>query len=66
MKSLNSPPEKHKETYEVVISLYLDYEKLVDYALSPSGSYNSYTKETQSLISDFLRKYEELKVRIPE
>jgi hypothetical protein len=66
MKSLNNPPKKHKELYNLTVNLYTQFNKITDNALEPTGSYNSFTEQTNQDIDSFITVFHELKIKLPE
>lgn len=50
VRSLQNPPDGYSSAYENAINAYTSYTMLSDLALSPSGSYESYTKATADYI----------------
>ena len=62
---LNPPPDGFANTHSILISMYESFEKLVDAAESPSGSYSTYSANVKSSQSQFDRKMEDLRMLVP-
>ncbi|MFB3170052.1 hypothetical protein P5G62_023385 [Neobacillus sp. 179-C4.2 HS] len=65
VKGLNNPPEKYKDVYEEVLNYYSTYEKLLGLAVSPSGSYLTYTRDINTLSSELESQYSKIQVVMP-
>ena len=63
MKTLNNPPEKYKDSYQLALDMYLAWDEIISLAISPSGSYTSYSQQTEGLISKFVSKYKEFNIK---
>ncbi|MDQ0972419.1 hypothetical protein QFZ31_002297 [Neobacillus niacini] len=66
VKGLNNPPEKYKGIYEDFLNYYTSYEKLLGLAVSPSGSYITYTREINTLSTELESQYNKIQVSMPE
>jgi hypothetical protein len=62
---LNNPSKNYEEIYNKVLDYYSSYEKYMDLAISPSGSYNTYTNSVNSLSSEVESQYNILKISMP-
>lgn len=49
IKELKNPPSKYKETYNQIISVYADVQKMIELSDNPSGSLNSYSETISEL-----------------
>lgn len=65
MKDLANPPQEYKDAYETVVSMYGYYGEYEKLAEKPEGSYQSYTTKTRDLSSQFTKKVNEFKIRMP-
>jgi len=66
IKDLDSPPTKYKDLKKSIIVLYgyaIDYS---NFAISPSGSYQSYLEATNDLNSKIKTQAREIRVQLPE
>lgn len=66
MKKLQNPEEEFKICYETVTNMYSAYSQLTNLAVSPSGSFNTYSDNFQEYDNECIKYYEELKTQIPE
>lgn len=66
MKSLNNPPKKYKEAYDITFETYSLYEKYIELAVSPSGSLVNYNSNANDLSSELVTKIKEFEVKMPE
>lgn len=66
IKKLQDPPAKLEKCYDTVSDLYEAYKTLTDLAVSPSGSYNSFSSQIDKTVSDFTLSYDKLDNQIPE
>jgi hypothetical protein len=66
MKSLKNPPSKYADTYNELLTLYGDYKGIENQAIYPSGSYMSYTADTNSMVGTFTRDSNMISVKLPE
>lgn len=66
IKKLQNPPAKLEKCYDTVSELYEAYKILTDLAVSPSGSYTSYSSQIDKTVSDFTLYYDKLDNQIPE
>lgn len=65
IKSLNTPPEKYKDIYDGVVDYYTTYAMFLDLAISPTGSYLTYTKNINDLSTQLESQYSTLQVSMP-
>ncbi|PIC98817.1 MULTISPECIES: hypothetical protein [unclassified Sporosarcina] len=65
MKILQSPPAEYVETYTLIKQMYGVYTKMVDQALSPTGSLIDFNRKTNDLYSQFEQQQEELLITLP-
>ncbi|MCP1190801.1 hypothetical protein NKR17_17275 [Priestia flexa] len=65
MNNLKNPPEKYEVGYKEVLQFYSTYEKYIDLAISPKGSYNSYTDDITSIAMEIENQYRTLQVSLP-
>lgn len=65
MADLQNPPAEFTACYEAASSLYDAYYGLVDLAISPSGSYNTYSANFSEYDDDFTKYYNKLEALIP-
>jgi hypothetical protein len=65
MKLLQNPPEKYKDSYNNLKKIYGTYTKMVDQALSPSGSLLEFNRYTGELASQFEEEKEQLEITLP-
>lgn len=66
IKKLQDPPEGLDKCYDTVSDLHEAYKTLTDLAISPSGTYNSFSSKKSDVVSDFMSAYEKLDNQIPE
>ena len=62
MKELNNPPEEYKERYNDIKKLYLKCTELSSCVLGCSGSYNDFTEKFNTLDSETVQIYNEIKI----
>ena len=62
MKSLQNPPEEYKDAYIAIKAYYDSYLELTSLAISPSGSYNTFTSNFSQADSETVRCYEAMKM----
>lgn len=63
IKSMNKFPTQCEAAFNELIQLGIMVEEFSDYAISPSGSYNSYSEESKSLYKQIRRKLYELEMK---
>lgn len=63
IKSMNKFPSQCEAAFNELIQLGIMVEEFSDYAISPSGSYNSYSEESKSLYKQIRRKLYELEMK---
>lgn len=65
MSRLSSPSDKFKQAHQAIVDMYSCYAAIYDLASSPSGSYNSYNNNVNTLQSDFAKHMNKFKAFIP-
>lgn len=65
MKLLQNPPSEYEESYNELKKIYGTYTKMVDQALSPSGSLIEFNRYTGQLASQFEEDREQLEITLP-
>ncbi|WP_042455599.1 hypothetical protein [Neobacillus dielmonensis] len=65
MKLLQDPPKEFKESYVILKQMYGTYTKMVEQALSPTGSLIEFNRKTNDLASQFEQQKEELTITLP-
>ncbi|MBK5243251.1 DnaJ domain-containing protein [Clostridium sp.] len=65
MQKLQNPPVEFIKTYDMLLILYEKCDKLYNYSISPSGTYEFYSKETPKLYNDGETIYSKIKIQIP-
>lgn len=63
IKSMNKFPTQYEVAFNELIQLGIMVDEFSDYAISPSGSYNSYSEESKSLYKQIRRKLYELEMK---
>lgn len=66
MQKLQGAPDDFSNAYATIDEMYDNYLKYTELAVSPSGSYQSYSTETNQLASDFLAGLKKAQTQIPE
>lgn len=66
MKKLQVVPEGLEACYQTVTELYNAYKQITDLAISPSGSYTTYSENFASYDKEFMKYYDQLGLQIPE
>ena len=66
MSRLNNPPEEYKTLYDKLLSLYGQYTKIYELAISPSGSLMTYNQSISEVSSEINRLYNEFQVLVPQ
>ena len=66
MKKLQVVPEGLEVCYQTVTELYNAYKQITDLAISPSGSYTTYSENFASYDKEFMKYYDQLDLQIPE
>lgn len=66
MKGLQNPPAEFSACYEAANSLYDAYCGLVDLAISPSGSLQTYSANFGEYDDDLLKYYNKLEILMPD
>ncbi|MBR4346297.1 MAG: zinc-ribbon domain-containing protein [Oscillospiraceae bacterium] len=64
MKGLTNPPDECREMYDAVKDMYEAYTKFTNLVISPTGSLSSYTSEFNSLDSEVLNCYNNVKLYV--
>lgn len=62
MKELNDPPKEYKERYDDLKRLYLKCSEFSSFVISCSGSYNSFCEKFETLDSESVQIYDEIKI----
>lgn len=65
IKSLQNPPEKFVTVYSTISDLYSTYTSLMDNAIDPAGSYNSYVEDVSNNIDEFMKLYKKVESQLP-
>ncbi|MNC04031.1 hypothetical protein D3C75_514600 [compost metagenome] len=65
MQGLNTPPEKYKKAYDVLVELYGLYTQYADQANSPSGSLLEFNKKTNDLSTEISKEFNQFKILLP-
>lgn len=52
IKDLNNPPDEYKDAYSHLTDFYNSYSKFVDLVTSPSGTYQTFTRDFSTYDSD--------------
>lgn len=66
MKNVQNPPKGLQNYYETITDLYDSYQKIVDYAINPTGSYKTYTDTTTEITDKFISTYRKLETMLPK
>lgn len=66
VKALDDPPKGCEKAFDALEALYESYYKFAQLAVSPTGSYSSYSAEFNELDSESISLYETAKRKIPE
>jgi hypothetical protein len=66
IRKLNNPPKKYKEAYELAVDMYKSHKEFVEYAITPRGSYQSYSDDAQELSQEFINLYDEYNIKVPK
>ena len=66
LKKLKNPPEEYKELYELVVDMYKIHKEFIEYAITPSGSLQSYSNDAKDLSQQFINFYNEYNVKAPK
>lgn len=65
VKDLKNPPMKYEYIQKEVLNYYSIYEKYLELAISPKGSYLTYTEQVNNLSTEIENQYKKLKVSLP-
>ena len=65
-KQLQNPTVEFEKCFDVAEELYDSYIALVNLALSPTGSFNSYTEDYKTADDGYLDAYNKLDIIIPD
>jgi hypothetical protein len=65
-RALQNPTDEFKSCYDVVDKLYSAYYNFTNMAVSPSGSYNSFSDAFSEYDTLFVELYNKLLILIPE
>lgn len=63
---LSDPPKGYEKVYDEIVELYPMYQEFVKMAISPQGSYNSYSEDYQRLDKGIVEKISKIEVLIPQ
>jgi hypothetical protein len=66
MKQLNEPPEELDDVHDTLTDLYTAYQSLINLALNPSGSLQTFSENKNQKIDNFIELYQKLDTQIPE
>lgn len=66
MTQLQNPTDEFRSCYETLENMYDTYQGLTTLAISPTGSYNSFSEKTRTYGADFLSYYKKIVTQIPE
>ena len=66
MKKLQTVPEGLEACYHTVTELYNAYKQFTDLAISPRGSYTTYSENFASYDKEFMKYFDQLGLQIPE
>lgn len=66
MKKLQNPTEEFRNCYNTLNDLYVAYQGVTESAISPDGSYNSYSTKVREKIDEFVELFDKLSTQIPE
>lgn len=62
MKQLINPPKKYREAYSVLQEYYYNYLKMTNAVISPTGSYNTFSKDLTAYDNDTVDSFEKMKL----
>lgn len=65
ISKLKNPPSKYKDLNEEILNFYTSYQRLKSQAVSPSGSYTSYSEDTTKKIDECSVKYTKINAKLP-
>ncbi|MFQ8603157.1 MAG: zinc ribbon domain-containing protein [Anaerovoracaceae bacterium] len=65
MDKLSNPPEEYQTYYNTAMDFYSKYKTFTDLAISPDGSYQSYTDKVHELDTDVMEIYEKFETMVP-
>lgn len=65
MKELQNPPEECIDLFEEFHVLYDTYQSIVIQANYPTGSYNTFTETANNNVSEFIKEYKIIQVKLP-
>lgn len=66
MQKIQGAPDDFKNAYSTINDMYEKYLKYTNLAISPSGSYTSFSSETKELSSDLIATLNKVKTQIPQ
>lgn len=66
MKDLVNPPDKYKEAYEKLQTLYNSYLELTNLAINPTGNLTSYTSNFNNADTSTLNAYNAMKIYLED
>ncbi len=64
MKTLQNPPEEHKEAYEAIKEFYDAYLELTGLAINPSGSLQTYSSNFNNADTETLNCYKAMEIYV--
>lgn len=65
IRELQDPPEKYADCYDAALELYSKYCAFLDMAISPNGSYKSYTEDFADMDQEVADKINKFVATIP-
>lgn len=65
-KELITPPSTMQRQYDAMDTLFTTYTRLINLALDPKGSLQTFSSDTNSLITEFLEQREKLTLLLPD
>ena len=65
LEELKNPPEQYKDCYDALTETYGAYKSLVDLAIVPTGSYNSFISNKEERVNNFVDAYNKLEPLLP-
>lgn len=66
MQEIQGAPGEFSNSYSTINDMYDTYLKFTNLAISPSGSYQSFSTEVNQLDSDFIAALDKVKTQIPQ
>lgn len=65
VKDLNEPPDGYDEAFDKLLEMYSLSEEMADLAISPTGSYDSFSEKYAQLKDDIIKLNKEIDVVLP-